>query len=228
MLEPSMTTTDPIRVLVADDNADFRRGLRALLAAVQDVLIVSEAATGDEAAAQATATQPDVVLMDLSMPALNGIEATRRIVSASPHIAVLMFTMFEDDESVLAAMRAGARGYLLKGSSRREISRAIQVAAEGGVIFGPGVARRALEQFSSTSGPQTDLFPQLTEREREVLTLIADGLSNAAIATRLTLSPKTVRNHVYSLYGKLQVQSRPEAIVHAREAGLGRRPQPPP
>ena len=214
-------TPDPIRILIADDNADFRRGLHALLAGVDDVTIISEAATGDEAAVRATVSQPDVVLMDLKMPVLNGIDATRRIVSSSPHIAVLMFTMFEDDESVLAAMRAGARGYLLKGSSRKEIARAIHVAAEGGVILGPGVARRVLEQFASSTAPDVVQFPQLSEREREVLTLIADGLKNAEIATRLTLSPKTVRNHVYALYRKLQVQSRPEAIIQARDAGLG-------
>ena len=160
------------------------------------------------------------------MPVLNGIDATRRIVNSSPHIAVLMFTMFEDDESVLAAMRAGARGYLLKGSSRKEIARAIHVAAEGGVILGPGVARRVLEQFASSTEPDVVQFPQLSEREREVLTLIADGLKNAEIATRLTLSPKTVRNHVYALYRKLQVQSRPEAIIQARDAGLGSGPRP--
>ena len=219
-------TTDPIRILVADDNADFRRGLHALLAGVDDVTIISEAATGDEAAVRATVSQPDVVLMDLKMPVLNGIDATRRIVNSSPHIAVLMFTMFEDDESVLAAMRAGARGYLLKGSSRKEIARAIHVAAEGGVILGPGVARRVLEQFASSTEPDVVQFPQLSEREREVLTLIADGLKNAEIATRLTLSPKTVRNHVYALYRKLQVQSRPEAIIQARDAGLGSSPRP--
>ena len=218
-------TTDPIRILVADDNADFRRGLHALLAGVDDVTIISEAATGDEAVVRATVSQPDVVLMDLKMPVLNGIDATRRIVNSSPHIAVLMFTMFEDDESVLAAMRAGARGYLLKGSSRKEIARAIHVAAEGGVILGPGVARRVLEQFASSTEPDVVQFPQLSEREREVLTLIADGLKNAEIATRLTLSPKTVRNHVYALYRKLQVQSRPEAIIQARDAGLGSRPR---
>ncbi len=219
-------TTDPIRILVADDNADFRRGLHALLAGVDDVTIISEAATGDEAVVRATVSQPDVVLMDLKMPVLNGIDATRRIVNSSPHIAVLMFTMFEDDESVLAAMRAGARGYLLKGSSRKEIARAIHVAAEGGVILGPGVARRVLEQFASSTEPDVVQFPQLSEREREVLTLIADGLKNAEIATRLTLSPKTVRNHVYALYRKLQVQSRPEAIIQARDAGLGSGPRP--
>jgi DNA-binding NarL/FixJ family response regulator len=219
-------TPDPIRILIADDNADFRRGLHALLAGVDDVTIISEAATGDEAAVRATVSQPDVVLMDLKMPVLNGIDAARRIVNSSPHIAVLMFTMFEDDESVLAAMRAGARGYLLKGSSRKEIARAIHVAAEGGVILGPGVARRVLEQFASSTEPVVVQFPQLSEREREVLTLIADGLKNAEIATRLTLSPKTVRNHVYALYRKLQVQSRPEAIIQARDAGLGSGPQP--
>ena len=219
-------TSEPIRVLVADDSPEFRRGIRALLAGVEDITIIAEAASGDEAVVRATNSQPDVVLMDLKMPVLNGIEAAQRIVGASPHIAVLMFTMFEDDESILAAMRAGGRGYLLKGSSRREITRAIHVAAEGGVIFGPGVARRVLEQFASGTAQDVDLFPQLSEREREILTLIADGLTNAGIAARLGLSPRTVRNHVYSLYRKLQVHSRPEAIVQARAAGLGSGPRP--
>lgn len=219
-------TTEPIRVLVADDSADFRRGIRALLSGVEDITIIAEAASGDEAVVRATNSQPDVVLMDLKMPVLNGIEAAQRIVAASPHIAVLMFTMFEDDESVLAAMRAGGRGYLLKGSSRREITRAIHVAAEGGVIFGPGVARRVLEQFAPDARKDVDQFPQLSDREREILTLIADGLTNAGIAARLSLSPRTVRNHVYSLYRKLQVHSRPEAIVRARAAGLGSMPRP--
>lgn len=218
-----------IRVLVADDSSEFRRGLRALLASSDDVSVIDEAATGDEAAVRATHTQPDVVLMDLGMPGLNGIEATRRIQATSPHIAVLVLTMFEDDESVLAAMRAGAKGYLLKGAPRNEIIRALQVVAEGGVIFGPSVARRALLQFSGDRPHEGGAksvddapFPQLSEREREILALIADGVDNLEIASRLTLSTKTVRNHVHNVYRKLQVRSRSEAIVQARDAGLGK------
>ena len=216
-------TSDPIRILIADDNADFRRGLHALLAGVDDVTIISEAATGDEAVVRATVSQPDVVLMDLKMPVLNGIEATRRIVSSSPHIAVLMFTMFEDDESVLAAMRAGARGYLLKGSSARDRP-GDHGAAEGGVILGPGVA----DGSSSTSPPRARRTRPVPSSPTggEVFTLIAEGLKNAEIASRLNLNPKTVRNHVYALYRKLQVQSRPEAIIQARDAGLGSGPRP--
>lgn len=220
-------TTEPIAVLVADDSADFRQGLRALLAPVDGIVVVAEASSGDEAVVRASVSQPDVVLMDLKMPGLNGIEATRRIVATSPHIAVLIFTMFEDDESVLAAMRAGARGYLLKGSSRREIARAVHVVTEGGVILGPGVARRILGLLMPPAPPASP-FPQLSDREGEILALIADGVSNADIATRLALSPKTVRNHVYSLYRKLQVQSRPEPIAQARDAGLGGRRAGPP
>lgn len=215
-------TNEPTRILIADDNADFRRGLRDLLRAVEQFDVIAEAASGDEAVVRAAQSQPDVVLMDLNMPGVNGIEGTRRISETSPHIAVLMLSMFEDDDSVLAAMRAGARGYILKGAPRAEIVRAVEAATEGSVIFGPGVARRILERLTSTQQPPDAPFPELTPRERDILALVARGLNNNDIAAALVVSPKTVRNHVHSLYRKLQVQGRSEAIVRARDAGLGR------
>ncbi len=157
------------------------------------------------------------------MPTVNGIEATRAITIRSPHVAVLLLTMFEDDESVLAAMRAGARGYILKGAARAEIVRAIEAATEGGVIFSPGVAKRVLTRFAQPEAQAETPFPELTTRERDILTHVARGLNNTAIARELTLSPKTVRNHVHSIYSKLQIQSRAEAITQARDAGLGKR-----
>jgi DNA-binding NarL/FixJ family response regulator len=215
-------TTERIRILVADDHAVFRAGLRGLLASVPGTEVVGEAATGDEAVAQAAALQPDVVLMDLQMPGLNGIEATRRIVAASPELAVLMLTMFEDDDSVFAAMRAGARGYVLKGGRQAEILRAIQAVAGGDAIFGPGIARRMITYFSNLSRAGTaPLFPELTEREREILELVAQGCTNMAIAERLVLSRKTVSNHISNIFSKLQVADRAQAIIRARQAGLG-------
>ncbi len=214
---------EPIRVLVADDHPLFRDGLRALLSSVPETELAGEAASGEEAVAQAAALQPDVVLMDIQMPGLNGIDATRRIVDTSPHIAVLVLTMFQADDSVFAAMRAGARGYLLKGADQAEILRAIQAAASGEAIFSPAIAQRLMSYFA-TLGPiaAPQVFPELTEREREVLNWIAQGYNNLEIAERLVLSPKTVRNHVSNIFSKLQVADRAQAIVRAREAGLGR------
>ncbi len=217
-----MTSVEPLRLLLADDHAAFRDGLRALLATIGDIEVTGEAATGDEAVARAAALQPDVVLMDLNMPGLDGIEATRRIVGTSPHIAVLVLTMYEDDESVLLAMRAGARGYLLKGADRAEIVRAVRAVAGGDAIFGAAVARRVMAYLSSPRpavAPQA--FPELTGREREILELVARGMNNQAITQRLVVSPKTVRNHVSNIFSKLQVADRAEAIVRAREAGMG-------
>jgi len=214
--------TDTLRVLVADDHLIFRDGLRALLASTPDAELVGEAATGEEAIALASSLQPDLVLMDLQMPDLNGIEATRRIVHDSPHIRVLVVTMFEDDGSVLAAMRAGARGYLLKGATHAEMARAIRAVGEGEAIFSPTIAARLMEFFASFR-PATipPVFPELSDREREILDLIAQGHKNPDIAARLVLSPKTVRNHVTNILSKLQVADRSEAIIRAREAGLG-------
>jgi DNA-binding NarL/FixJ family response regulator len=212
---------EPIRILVADDHPVFRFGLRALLAAEPDFVVVGEATTGEEALALAESLQPDVILMDVNMPDLNGIEATRRALEVSPGIGVLIITMFEDDASVFAAMRAGARGYLLKGAAGEETIRAIRSVSEGEAIFSPSVAKRLIQYFSAPPVAQAPLFPELTEREREVLQLIAQGYTNAAIAEKLTLSPKTVRNHVSNIFGKLQVAGRAEAIIRARDAGMG-------
>jgi DNA-binding NarL/FixJ family response regulator len=212
---------EPIRVLIVEDNAHFRDGLRALLSAAPGFEVAGEAATGEEAVTRARALQPDVVLMDLRMPGLDGIEATRRIVQDSPHMAVLALTMLEDDDSVFAAMRAGARGYLLKGALKAEILRAIHGVASGEAIFGPAIARRLMQYFAAARPPGlAQTFPELTEREREILVLIAHGRTNLEIAERLCLSLKTVRNHVSNVFSKLQVADRAQAVIRAREAGL--------
>jgi DNA-binding NarL/FixJ family response regulator len=216
---------DPIRVLIADDHPLFRDGLRALLESVMDMQVIGEVATGDEALAQAPALQPDIILMDIKMPGINGIEATRRILQTSPHIRILILTMFEDDESVFAAVRAGARGYLLKGAVQEETLRAIRAVASGEAIFGPTIAERLMHYFSSihvtaANGP-AQFFPKLTDREYEILALIAQRRSNADIAAHLVLSPKTVRNHVSNILSKLQVADRTEAMHAAWTAGLG-------
>jgi len=213
--------TDPVRVLIADDHPLFRDGLTALLTDGPDTELAGTATSGTEAVDLARDTQPDVVVMDLHMPGLNGIEATRRIVADSPHIAVLVLTMFDDDDSIFAALRAGARGYLLKGADRDQIRCAIHAAANGEIIFGADLAAKMLGYFTATPAP-APVFPQLTDREREVLELVAQGRHNAAIATRLGLSQKTIRNHVSNILTKLQVADRAQAIVQARDAGLGR------
>lgn len=211
--------SEPIRVLVADDNAQFRSGLRALLLATPDTDVAGEATTGIEAVDLAERLQPDVVLMDIKMPGMNGIEATRRILDASPHIGILMVTMLEDDDSVFDAMRAGARGYLLKGALKAEILRALRGVASGEAIFGPAIARRLTSYFTASPPDRmAQAFPQLTERERQVLDLIAAQRTNAEIARHLALTPKTVRNHVSNILTKLQVVSRAEAVVRARDA----------
>jgi DNA-binding NarL/FixJ family response regulator len=213
----------PLRIVVADDHPLFRDGLRALIEAMPDAELVGEASTGDEAVELAIRLRPDVVLMDLQLPDRNGIEATRAIGDAAPDVAVLVLTMFEDEDSVFAAMRAGARGYLLKGADQEELMRAIEAVAHGQAIFGPGVARRVIAFFASTPAHTRGArpFPELTEREREVLELIAQGRANAAIAQRLGIAEKTVRNHVSIVFNKLQVVDRAQAIVRAREAGMG-------
>ena len=212
---------EALRVLIADDHLLFRDGLRALLKAAPDTELVGEATTGEEAVALAAELQPDVVLMDIQMPGGNGIEATRRIVHDSPHVRVLMVTMYEDDNSVFMAMRAGARGYLLKGAKYDEVLRAIRAVGAGEAIFSPAIAARLIDYFASirpAAPPQ--VFPELSDREREILALIAQGHKNAEIAERLYLSPKTVRNHVTNIFDKLQVADRAQAIIRAREAGL--------
>lgn len=211
----------PIRILIADDHTLFRDGLRALLGSVADTEVVGEAATGSEAITRAGALSPDIVLMDIQMPGTNGIEATRRIVQANATVRVVMLTMFEDDDSVFAAMRAGARGYILKGASQTEMLRAIRAVASGEALFGPAIADRLLDFFATKASMPPVPFPDLTNREREILNLIAGGLDNTHIADRLFLSPKTIRNHVSIIFSKLQVADRAQAIVRAREAGLG-------
>ena len=213
---------DNLRVLIADDHPLFRKGMVALLGAVEDIEIVGAAATGAEAAERAGALQPDVVLMDLQMPDGGGIEATRRIVADHPTIKVLVLTLFEDDDSVFLALRAGARGYVLKDADDEDVLRAIRAVGRGEAIFSPAVATRVLAYFAAPRPTAPQVFPTLTEREREILNLTARGLPNPAIARELSLSPKTVGNHVSNIFGKLQVADRAKAIVRAREAGLGR------
>jgi len=212
---------DQLRILVVDDHEEFRHGLAAMLEAAAAFEVVGTASDGRTAIDLALALQPDVILMDLHMPQLNGVDATARIVQSSPHIGVLVLTMLEDDESVWAAVRAGARGYLLKGARRAEIARAIEAVGAGEVIFGPGIAERVTTYFRSMAArPAADLFPQLTERERDILGRISQGHENAQIARDLSLSVKTVRNHASNIFAKLQVAHRAQAIVKAREAGL--------
>ncbi len=212
---------DSIRLLIADDHAFYREGVRTMLVGQPDMEVIGEASDGDETIVKAESLQPDVILMDIKMPGVNGIEATRRILHTSPHIQVLVVTMFEDDDSVFAAMRAGARGYLLKDADQDELVRAVKAVYRGEAIFSPAIAQRMIHYFSALS--QTALamaFPDLTAREREILHLVAQGKSNTAIAKRLTLSLKTVQNHVSNIFSKLQVADRAQAIVRARDAGL--------
>ena len=214
---------EQIRVLIADDHPLFREGLRTLLQSGSDTEVVGEAATGEETITQASMLQPDVILMDINMPGINGIEATRRILHTSPHISILIVTMYEDDDSVFAAMRAGAHGYLLKGADQEETLRAIKAVSRGEAIFSPAIAKRLIRYFTPTrvAAPPPQAFPELTEREREILTLLSLGHNNAEIAQHLVLSPKTVRNHLSNIFNKLQVADRAQAIIRARDAGLG-------
>lgn len=219
---------DKIRLVIADDHTLVRQGLGALFLAVPDIEVVGEAATGEEVIAQAARLQPDVILMDIHMPrpdgtGINGIEATRAVVQTHPGLGVIVVTMLDDDGSVFAAMRAGARGYILKGADKAEVLRTIRAVAAGEALFGPGVARRFVNFFSDLrpAPPPAQPFPELTERERAVLTLIAQGHSNAAIAEQLVISVKTVSNHISSIFSKLQVADRAQAALRAREAGLG-------
>jgi DNA-binding NarL/FixJ family response regulator len=211
-----------IQVLIADDHPLFRDGLRVMLEAADGFGVVGEATTGEEAVALTASLRPDVVLMDIAMPGVNGIEATRRVVQADPDARVLMLTMLEDDDSVFAALRAGARGYLLKGARQDEALRAIRAVANGEAIFGPVIAQRMTRYFAVRRPPSVSApFPELTEREREILDLIAQGRSNAQIAGDLVVSLKTVRNHVSTIFNKLQVADRAQAMDVARRRGLG-------
>lgn len=211
---------NPIRVLIADDHALFREGVQAALSDAHDMRVAGEAADGPSAVSQALSLAPDVVLMDIHMPLLNGIEATRRIVGARPEIGIVMLTMLEDDTSVFAAMRAGARGYLLKGADKAEVLRTIRAVASGEALFGSAIARR-ISLFFERAARAPAALPELTEREREILAHIARGEGNAQIAERLAISPKTLSNHVSNIFAKLQVADRAEAIARAKGAGLG-------
>ncbi|HEY6410277.1 MAG TPA: response regulator transcription factor [Ktedonobacteraceae bacterium] len=211
-----------LRILIADDHPLFRSGMHALLEASEETVVIGEATTGAEAIAKASSLQPDVILMDLQMPDIGGIEATRRILHTSPQIHILVVTMYEDDHSVFTAMRAGARGYLLKGASPDEVLRAIAAVGSGEAIFSPSIATRLIDFFAHlqpTALPQA--LPELTEREHEILALIAQGQTNSAIAKHLALSPKTVSNYVSNIFIKLQVADRAQAMLRARQAGLG-------
>jgi DNA-binding NarL/FixJ family response regulator len=218
-----MTT---LSIVVVDDHPMFVGGLRALLETEPELRLAGVARNGEEALEVVAREQPDVVLMDLQMPGMSGVEATRRILREQPDVAVLVLTMFDDDHSVFAALRAGARGYLLKDTNEEELVRAVRAVGDGEAIFGAAIANRLIDFFAARE-PTGDrdlaqrAFPQLTDREREILELVAAGLSNTDITRRLVLSPKTVRNHVSNIFGKLQVASRAEAIVAARKAGLG-------
>ncbi|MBK9179494.1 MAG: response regulator transcription factor [Acidimicrobiales bacterium] len=211
--------TPQIRVLVADDHAVVRSGLRALLDTVDDMEMVGEAGDGQTAVELADELLPDIVLMDVQMPTVNGIEATRAIAAAHPSVAVIILTMYEDSDTLFAALRAGARGYLLKGADQTDVLYCLRSVAAGHVTLGPGAAERVLERFSTHESPPV-VFPELTDRERSVLQLVADGHNNAVIGRQLGLATKTVANHVSNILTKLQFADRAEAIVRARQAGL--------
>ena len=210
----------PLRVLVVEDHPFFRKGVVALLEAVPDLSVAGVAVSGEDAVARAPELRPDVVLMDLQLPGMSGIEATRAILAAEPGVRVLVLTLFEDEHSVFLALRAGARGYVLKDADEDELTDAIRAVARGEAIFGQAVAGRVLAYFAQPR-PAPEVFPELTDREREVLGLIAQGHSNPSIARALFLSPKTVANYVSAIFTKLQVADRAEAMIRAREAGLG-------
>lgn len=213
---------DRLRILIADDHPMFRKGLCALLESLPDLEVVGQATTGQEAIELAMTLQPDVILLDLQMPAGNGIAAAREILDTNPHIRILVVTLFEDDDSVFMALRAGARGYVLKDADEDEIARAIRAVASGEAIFSPAVASRVLTFLTAPHpiAPKA-LFPTLTDRERDILHLIAQGDTNSQIAQQLSLSPKTVSNYVANIFSKLQVADRAQAIIRAREAGWG-------
>ena len=210
-----------IRVLIADDHGVFIDGLRAIMAVAPDVEVVAEAMNGRDAVDLSARHRPDVVVMDLGMPEINGVEATRKIGFKAPESRVLVLTMYEDDEALFAALRAGAAGYVLKGAPGQDVIAAIRSVANGEAVFGKGVAERVLGFFRKQQIPRAQAFPELTEREREILELLADGLGNPAIARRLQLSQKTVRNHVSNVFAKLHVADRSEAAATARAAGVG-------
>jgi DNA-binding NarL/FixJ family response regulator len=216
---------DPVGVVVADDHPVFREGFAALLGSIDEIAVLGTASTGTEALARVEALRPAVVVMDVQMPEMDGIEATRRLAERHPEVGVVVLTMSEEDGTLFDAVRAGARGYLLKGAEPDEVVRAITTVAAGGVVFGAVLASRIAEFFARPLQAAAEPFPELTAREREVLDLVAAGLSNAQIAGRLFLSQKTVRNHVHAVLTKLQAADRAEAIVRGRDAGLGGAPR---
>jgi DNA-binding NarL/FixJ family response regulator len=211
---------ETLTVLIADDHPLFRKGMKALLAVLPDIQLVGEANSGSEAIALAEQLQPDLILMDLRMPEGGGLEAIQQIVQTSPHIRILVVTMFEDDDSVFAAMRAGARGYVLKDMNDEEIARAIYAVGAGEAIFSPAIASRMMSFFSARPALSPEIFPELTESERSVLRLMAQGYDNEQIAAQLSFTVKTVRNYTSNIFSKLQVAGRSQAIIKAREAGL--------
>ena len=217
-----MITPPPLRLVLADDHPVVRDGLKALLGSLDGVSVVGEASTGREAVRHAVALRPDVLIMDLQMPDLDGVATTRQITKVAPEVAVLVLSMVDDDDNVDDAMRAGARGYLLKGASQDVVARAIFDVASGGAVFGPSVANRLLTRLTDHQPAVNAPLPQLTNRERQVLDLVAAGLRNPVIATRLGVSDKTVGNHLSSIFAKLNVDGRSQAIVIARDQGLGR------
>jgi DNA-binding NarL/FixJ family response regulator len=215
---------EKIRVLIADDQAITRSGLKALLTSLEHTEVIGEASNGEEVVQLAEDLEPDVILMDLRMPVLNGIEATRRIHRAQPHIGILVVTVFEDDTSVFPAIRAGARGYLLKNTDQGELHRAIQTVAGGGAIFSPGIAQRVMQYLTTPvlPGPK-QVFDELTNRERSILELLTQGLSNAEIAEKLGISSKTVSNNISNILVKLQATDRAKLMLMALEAGIGQK-----
>jgi DNA-binding NarL/FixJ family response regulator len=216
-----MSELEKVRILIVDDHPLFRKGLRMVLSSLPDMLVAGEATTAQEAITQAGSLQPDLILMDLQMPGGSGLTAVRHITNHYPHIRILVVTLFADDESVFTALRAGARGYILKDADETEMIRAIRAVAQGEAIFSPAIATRLIDFFATTpTTASQSIFPDLTDREREILTLIARGEKNATIAEKLTISLKTVRNHVSNIFSKLQVADRAQAAIRAREAGL--------
>ena len=211
---------DRLTIMIVDDHPLFRKGLRTLLGTVPEVVVVGEATTGDEAVRLVDQLQPDLVLMDLQMPHGDGLVATRGIAARHPHIHILVVTMFQDDDSVFTAMRAGARGYILKDMDDDDIIRAILAVGHGNAVFSPAIATRIMAFFASRPAHTHELFPDLTDSERNVLRLMAQGVNNQAIADQLALSPKTVRNYISTIFSKLHVADRAQASVRAREGGL--------